>query len=337
MGFWFKKDKVAPAPPPPPVVRAVQLPQHAIDKVFGEINVQQQGSTKTVTATVLMEPFVEGTQTGVAIDGSASMIENGAFGIASASTGRRTPIKLRCKGQVFEYGYDADSNTVEQTCQQVVPYLAEKLDADGGTSVIYWATGANGANVEELGDLTAVQARTTTFTGPKDWGTGTRLLPALRYFVERFASAKWGFYVFITDGKINDLEAVIDYTLELAHSVNAGQRNPVKCVLIGVGEAVDEDQMSALDDLPDTHGSPYDIWDHKIATTMRDLKDIFAEVVDQNTKVAPYGKVLDDQGNLVKQWSDGLPALLQFQLSAANQSFRLVLPGGQITQSLRES
>jgi hypothetical protein len=30
---------------------------------------------------------------------------------------------------------------VEPIAREVIPYLAEKIDADGGTSVIYWACG----------------------------------------------------------------------------------------------------------------------------------------------------------------------------------------------------
>jgi hypothetical protein len=39
--------------------------------------------------------------------------------------------------------------------------------------------------------------------------------------------------------------------------------------------------MEQLDDLPEERDLPVDIWDHKIAKDMRDLKDIFAEVVDE--------------------------------------------------------
>jgi hypothetical protein len=72
--------------------------------------------------------------------------------------------------------------------------------------------------------------------------------------------------------------------------------------------------MEQLDDLPDALGLEVDIWDHKIASTMRDLRDIFAEVVDENAMVAPTGKVFDDAGNVMKTWNDGVPTKLVFSL-----------------------
>src|SRR5947209_3853702 len=83
----------------------------------------------------------------------------------------------------------------------------------------------------------------------KLYGTGTQLLPAVKYFVERFKDAPWGFYVFITDGELHDLDAVIAYSKQLARDVAARRRNPVKFVLIGIGPSVNEKQMEELDDL----------------------------------------------------------------------------------------
>ncbi|MFQ3649676.1 MAG: hypothetical protein SNJ75_05035 [Gemmataceae bacterium] len=64
----------------------------------------------------------------------------------------------------------------------------------------------------------------------------------------------------------------------MARDIQAKRRRPVKFVLIGVGSNVNEDQMEQLDDL-DT-GTDVDLWDHKIASELRQLQDIFAEVVD---------------------------------------------------------
>src|SRR5204862_26663 len=83
---------------------------------------------------------------------------------------------------------------------------ARKVDADGGTTCIYWATGPGGGKVEEIGDFRAEEAERHTFGPPKQFGTGTQLLPAVKYFVERFKDAPWGFYVFITDGELHDVD-----------------------------------------------------------------------------------------------------------------------------------
>ena len=51
---------------------------------------------------------------------------------------------------------------------------------------------------------------------PQHFGTGTQLLPAVRYFVERFKDAPWGFFVFITDGELFDLEEVKQRSIRAA-------------------------------------------------------------------------------------------------------------------------
>src|SRR5205823_11218011 len=113
-----------------------------------------------------------------------------------------------------------------------------------------------------------------------------------------FKDAPWGFYVFITDGELHDLDAVKRYSTQLAREIAAGRRKPLKFVLIGIGPDVQEAQMEELDDL-DT-GTPVDLWDHKLAAEMRMLQEIFAEVVDKNARVADHGKILDPRGQVIK-------------------------------------
>jgi len=334
-----------------------QLPNKIVHELFGEVNLTLDSQAMEVSATILLEPIKEGSQTGVALDGSASM--KGSFGAASkfredydltmndklVAQGKATYRNEDGK-RVIEFlqsGYSElvssgwivqETNVVQPIAREVVPYLASKIDADGGTTVIYWACGVQGDQVEELGDLTAEQAAVASYNGPVSWGEGTCLLPALRHFVERFADADWGFYVFVTDGIIDDMEAVKIYTADLARRIEAGTARPVKCVLIGVGNAVDEANLAELDDLPDVLGLKVDIWDHKIASTMRDLRDIFAEVVDEHTIVAPTGRVLDDRDNVVKVWSDGVPTKLDFSLPLSARSFTLEIEGHRIVQPL---
>src|SRR5436305_11056312 len=216
---------------------------------FGEVNVYPAGGGRTrVVATLLMEPHKEGAQTGIALDGSGSMhklygIDDGSGVVSSIFA----PTKLE--------------NQVTLVAQKICAYLARRIDSDGGTTCIYWATGDNGSRVEEVGDFTADQAERHTFGPPREFGTGTQLLPAVRYFVERFRAAPWGFYVFITDGELHDLDEVIRYSTQLAREIAAGRRNPVKLVLIGLGTSVNETQMTELDDLET--GTDVDLWDHK--------------------------------------------------------------------------
>jgi hypothetical protein len=289
---------------------------------FGEVNVYPAAGGKTrVVATILMEPHKEGAQTGIALDGSGSMhklygVDDGG-GVLSSLFARKQPLE----------------NVVSPVAQKLCAYLARKIDADGGTTCVYWATGPGGSQVEVVGDLKADEAERHVFGPPRDFGTGTQLLPAVRYFVERFRDAPWGFYVFITDGELHDLDAVKEYSTRLAREVAAGRRKPVKFVLIGIGPDVQEKQMEELDDLET--GTPIDLWDHKLAAEMRVLQEIFAEVVDKNARVAEGGRILDPQGRVVKDFSDtGLPAYLEFEMPVGADYFTLEVNGNRIHQGL---
>lgn len=284
---------------------------------FGEVNVHPQpDGCLRIIATILMEPVKEGAQTGIAIDGSGSMQK--AYGATA---------------MVSTLFASTAVNYVNPVAQQMCSYLANKVDADGGTTAIYWATGPAGAQIEEIGDLTAQQAESFEFKGPQSWGTGTQLLPAVQYFVERFDDAEWGMYVFVSDGAIDDMDAVKDYTRQLATDIDVGRRFPVKLVLVGLGDEVNEAQLLELDDL-DT-GTDLDIWDHKLAAEMRHLAEIFAEVVDENVRVADSGVIKDSHGNLIKNYADvGLPAYLEFTLPPDATSFTLEVAGQSVTQPL---
>jgi hypothetical protein len=290
---------------------------------FGEVNVHPgPGGSINVTATILMEPRREGTQTGIALDGSGSMRKlfgnNPGGGVVSS---------IFAKPKV--------ENVIAPVAQKICAYLAHTIDADKGTTCIYWAVGPNGTQIEVVGDLTAEQAETHPFAGPQDFGTGTQLLPAVRYFVERFKDAPWGFFVFITDGELFDLEEVKQYSSRLARDISAGRHRPVKFVLIGLGPDVNEKQMEELDDLET--GTDIDLWDHKLAAEMRQLSDIFAEVVDRNARVADSGRILDPHGNVVKNYSDtGMPAFLRFTMPPGSLYFTLDVNGVRVQQPLAD-
>jgi hypothetical protein len=292
---------------------------------FGEVNVYPASGGKVrVVATILMEPHKEGAQTGIALDGSGSMAK--LYGMDDGS---------RVLSPIFG-GPKKRTNEVSPVAQKLCAYLARKIDADGGTTCVYWATGPGGGSIEVVGDLTADQAERHVFGPPKDFGTGTQLLPAVRFFEERFRSAPWGFFVVITDGELHDLDEVKAYSVHLARAVAAHKRNPLKFVLIGIGPEINESQMEELDDLD--AGVPVDLWDHKLAAEMRVLEEIFAEVVDKNARVADNGRILDPHGSVLKSYERvGLPAFLEFEAPAGAAYFTLEVNGNAIHQPLSDS
>jgi hypothetical protein len=297
--------------------------KHVVDP-FGEVNVYPSSGGKVrVVATILMEPHKEGAQTGIALDGSGSMSK--LYGVEDGS---------RVLSPIFG-GPKKLTNEITPIAQKLCAYLARRIDADGGTTCIYWAVGENGGEIEVVGDLRVDDAERHVFGPPRNFGTGTRLVPAVRYFVERFRDAPWGFYVFITDGELHDLDDVKAYSVRLAKEIAARRRNPLKFVLIGVGPSVNETQMAELDDLDS--GTSIDLWDHKLAAEMRVLQEIFAEVVDRNARVADNGRILDAHGRVVKDYSDvGLPPLLEFEMPAGSEYFTLEVNSTRVHQALSD-
>lgn len=326
-----------------------QLPSSMVAKELGEVNVRRlKEGGHEVIFTILLETAGEGWQTGLAIDGSGSMSIAFGKGLAAGPKGNPPQQALvdykqkgwlqvvqhqgqnipifsdECKKDMVQRGYFVWSkNEVEPLARRMTGYLASKLDSDGGTTVIYWACG-DGSQIEEMGDLTMDDCETASFVGPANFGKSTKLTPAVRYFVDRFSDAPMGMYIFITDGELNDLPEVKKYTIQLCKEIAAGKRNMVKCVLIGMGESINEAQMEELDDLDS--GTDVDIWDHKIAKEMRSLIEIFAELVSENQIVAASGRIYDSSGKVVKEFRDGMPSKIKFILPAPADSFTLEVP-----------
>jgi len=354
----FKKFFQQPSKPvSPPPQDVYSIPSNLTTKEFGKVNVKKVGQDYMVDFTILMEPQgreAEGWQTGVALDSSSSM--RGVYGqmlvgdiplkivkryekqgwvLSRDVDGRRVQsFQKQAYDDAINNGYvKRTKNEMEPLARQFIAYLAGNLDADGGTTVIYWACG-DGSAYEVLGDFTEVRCKTLQMEGAQkeDFGVSTILTPAVRYFTDRFVDAKRGMYVFITDGYINDLDDVKSYTTFLARQIEASKRNPVKCVLIGIGEEIDEAQMIELDNL-DT-GTGVDIWDHKISKDMRYLGEIFAELVDENMIIAPTAAIYDSSGNRLVNFTDGLPAKVTFSMPAGSQWFELEVRNQRYRQTI---
>ncbi len=329
-------------------------------KEFGKVYVRNKVNELQVQFTVLMVPqgaAAEGWQTGVALDASSSMTscygreltgnlpdkvikeyEKQGWIRYEEEDGQRFRIfdKVAVAEAIKKGYFKYSENVVEPIARKLIAYLARELDVDGGTTVIYWACG-DGSLYEEVGDIRAEECDTLIINGPKmiRLGIKTQLKPAIEYYVNRFTKAPRGMYIFITDGYIDDLNEVKHYTTQLAKEIDGGKRHFIKGILVGVGTAIDEKQLIELDDL-DT-GTHIDIWDHKIATDMRDLIDIFAELVDENQIVAPTATVYGSDGQIVRRFADGLPAKVVLNLPINTQWFELEVLGQRIRQTVLPS
>ncbi len=165
---------------------------------FGEVNVYKQSNgTLNIVATILTVPDIEGARMGLALDGSASMKK--MYGVSGIV------------GSAFAMAASTP-NVVEPVARTMVSYLAN-FSANGKVDLIYWACSPDGSQVEELGEFDELEIKNKAITGPKKfpWGRGTKLLPPLKYFVDKFKSAPAlgvkqpaAICVFITDGIIED-------------------------------------------------------------------------------------------------------------------------------------
>ncbi len=307
-----------------------QLSSIKIQKPFGEVDVWKQPDGRIrVKATILMKPNVENAQTGLAIDASKSMSD--LFG---------TPPNFFDDGQ---------PNKVEKVARRIAEYLAN-FDSDGETTVIYYAMGKFGAETKFLGEMSAEKALAFNFDKPseQEFGTGTRLVPAINFFLNRFTDAPWLICLFITDGLIDDLKEAKELSRKICLEMKNNERGFTKFVIIGLGHEFFEGSpaSAALEELDDLDEDPeygvpgQDLWDHKIALNIQSLDEMFAEVVSENTIVCKSAQVLDSNGDPVKplseiSYSDGLPSLLRFTMPANSTSFTLRLPNGNtVTQDI---
>ncbi|GDY07055.1 hypothetical protein LBMAG52_05410 [Planctomycetia bacterium] len=296
---------------------------HAVEP-FGDVNVFKSLNGLSVRATISMMPHVENAHTGLAIDASVSMQR--MYGVIRAPTPTVRP------------------NVVEPIVRNMSAFLSQ-FSSDGKCSNIYWACGSDGSAIEEIGQFSAEEVKNAVYSGPKrfSWGKQTKLLPPVKYFAEQaFKDSSCSIGAIITDGIIDDLEDVKNYCMQLGQQMASGQRLFLKLVLIGFGSAVDEAQMEELDDmfegsnLRTPNGKEVDIWDHKLASEIQKIEEIFSEIVDEDTIVLESGKILDNQGRVVKEYKDGLPAKLIFDLPAEATGFTLEFPGGNVTQDISE-
>ncbi|MDZ8236593.1 MAG: vWA domain-containing protein [Nostoc sp. ChiQUE01a] len=302
---------------------------------FGEVNVYKQKNAElNIVATILTVPDLEGVRMGLALDGSASMkkmygvsgIVGGAFAQAAGSL-----------------------NFVEPVARTMVDFLSN-FSSNGKVDLIYWACSPGGAAIEELGEFDSQNINNMVVKGPKKWGTGTKLLPPLQHFIDKFKNAPAlgvkqpaGMSVFVTDGIIEDLAAVKQYCIQYAQEIAQAQKPFIKLFLIGIGDEVDEGQMNELDDMfennpiKDSTGLNIDLWDHQLANDMNKLEQVFKELVSEDMIVLGSGRIFNQAGKLCRDYADGVPALLKFTLPGGSTAFTLEFPGGSITQDISEA
>lgn len=296
---------------------------------FSDLHVEEGN----VRATLLHDPTVEGLDVGLYLDGSGSMREEYAY---SSDQPRRTFWEWLLR-KPKPQPTSGPTNEVEPQARWMLQYLATK-DRNGILRVAYWACG-DGRGVQVVGDLAGAAVETYTFPGPTTQGSSTNLAPAIRDYVGYLkeqvrAGARRGLAVFITDGQLHDADAVTALTGEIAQMVARGQLPRVQFVLVGVGDAIDEEQLERISHAE--YPGVGHLWCHRTAKEIQNVAELVAVLVDETMTVAAGGTIYDDKGKVLRAYEGRLPAVLEFKVPEGAKSFTLEVAGQRYTQPLPE-
>ncbi|MEL7418895.1 MAG: hypothetical protein AAGK10_10020 [Cyanobacteria bacterium J06555_3] len=287
--------------------------------LFGKINVYPtQDGQQRVEIYIRLNQKVEKMKVGIAVDGSASMKELYAADTSSNQT-------------------DPNQNLIEPEVRRLCSFICD-YSGDGTVELIYWAVGDKGQNIELASTLNADSSKTIVVSGPKyeEWGTGTKLLPPLEYFLSEFADAPWTVLLFITDGVMADLDEVKARAMEIGEEIITGKRGHCKLVVVGLGEEVDEEQLQILDymfDGTELGKQGIDLWDCKLADNINELQDVWDEV-DFGITLPGYAQIVDDLGHELQVYADGIPQRMEFSVPAETKFVVVEIAGQTIKQPL---
>ena len=241
--------------------------------------------------------------------------------------------------------FGGDPNYVQAVGRKLGAILCSAAKS-GKSSAFYWALG-NGDGVEPIGEFDEAGWATVPVIGPKDkkqFGRGTKLLPAIRRCVDHAgADADLTIGAIITDGIIEDEQDCVGYCLAIGREMADGKRKPVKLVLIGIGQEVDEGQLERFDDMfegTDLEGK-VDVWSSGLVASMQDEADImgvlYGELIGEDVTVAASGRVEDGSGRQVASFADGLPGKFRFELPKGQTSFTIHAGGQQVKQDVSDA
>jgi hypothetical protein len=216
----------------------------------------------------------------------------------------------------------------------------------GKVSMLYWAMGPGGAETEEIGEFDTAGCLKAPFGGPKKkngWGTGTQMLPAIKYILEQVGKdADLTFGVIVTDGIIEDEAACLTYCLKVGQDIVAGKRKPIKLVLIGVGSQVSVGQLQKFNDMFEETPlkGKVDIFASGVAADMQSEADIiavmFGELMNEEVEVASSGRVTAG-GKELANFADRLPGKFRFVLPKGATEFTVETPSASVTQDISEA
>ncbi|MEA4925195.1 MAG: hypothetical protein VB084_07755 [Syntrophomonadaceae bacterium] len=332
------------------------IPAQETAREFNNVTVKKKGAFFQIRLTLMMEPRKDLSKvwkTAVALDASASMrsvygrrlhghipdnvareYEKSGWLKRANRDGRKIKVFTRQAAEdAIKRGLvSASPNIMDYLGPEFIRYLSGQLDVDDETTLIFWG-GDNGNQLEAYGNVKKDQPDELFIDGPPTMMFGKRsfLLPAFKYLTEQFAQAPMSMLVFISDGQIGDLSELKKYTTDLAREIMNNRHNLVKCILVGVGDEIRETTLLELEAV--ASATCIGIWDYMMVNDLREVLQIFTEVISSSQIVASSAKIYDDQGNEVKAYSGGLPATVAFSMPSTSRWFELEI-GNQRTRQL---
>jgi hypothetical protein len=325
---------------------------------LGNVSVRKKGDLFQVQVSLLVNPVsppIKAWHTGVALDASSSM-KNVYGRRLLGSLPNKLASEYEFKGWIKRESRDGrkiytvnseavndamkrglinkSPNLMDFIAPEFIGHLASGWDINSRSAVIYWA-GGDGKEIESVGDFGEFDCANLNVDGPNQmmFGSSTRLTPALKYLVDKFKNNGMGIYLFITDGRIDDMSKVKQYSLELAAQIYDNFCPPLKLILIGIGDEVDEEQLAELDALNNQTFS--NLWDHMQVYDLQDVLKIFSEVVRENRIIAHQGTVYDGDGKVLRQYPDGVPTRLSFLVPVKSSCFEIDFGGQRWRQFIK--
>jgi hypothetical protein len=224
-------------------------------------------------------------------------------------------------------------NKVHPIAQDLAAFLAK--NSGDQCAIGYWACGHDGGDIEPLGLMNAPEIQAYEFSGPQQWGGGTKLTPIVQYFWEQiFAAAdKPGMAVIVTDGAWDDDDhaRLLQLTQTICDEVTAGRRQLMKGVVLGLktdenrGE-VDRinERFIALNEYDS--GTEEDVWYTNWVNELEDWRSILDGILAVRGWSLGVGGFVEVDGQKVLQ-QDEFSFDIAFQLPASAQTFKLHLEG----------
>jgi len=138
--------------------------------------------------------------------------------------------------------------------------------------------------------------------------------------------------VIVTDGQLHDAEDVKRFSRVVARRITQGSLPRMNFILVGVGKNIDEEQLEEI--CHEEYPGIGHLWCHRIAAEIKDVAELVAVLVDETMTVAAGGRIVDDQGKVLKIYEGRLPAVLEFEAPEHAKSFTLEVAGQRYTQPL---